>query len=119
MCAVMGQQSEEERAQHTSLGGPCVQRDGAGGVGGDADPNDLWCPHPTASCTGRCRVPAGVSWTKKTATFQFFITDHHHQLYSSKQKNHHLLFSTTSPHRYRGRPGELSTSITPDDVLLR
>ncbi len=28
-CAVMGQQSEEEGAQHTSLGGPCVQCDGA------------------------------------------------------------------------------------------
>ncbi len=25
----MGQQSEEEGAQHTSLGGPCVQCDGA------------------------------------------------------------------------------------------
>ncbi len=29
-CAVVGQQSEEEGAQHTSLGGPCVQCDGAG-----------------------------------------------------------------------------------------
>ncbi len=28
----MGQQSEEEGAQHTSLGGPCVQCDGAGCV---------------------------------------------------------------------------------------
>ncbi len=31
-CAVVGQQSEEEGAQHTSLGGPCVQCDGAGCV---------------------------------------------------------------------------------------
>ncbi len=31
-CAVMGQQSEEEGAQHTSLGSPCVQCDGAGCV---------------------------------------------------------------------------------------
>ncbi len=31
----MGQQSEEEGAQHTSLGGPCVQCDGAGCVNAD------------------------------------------------------------------------------------
>ncbi len=31
-CAVVGQQSEEEGAQHASLGGPCVQCDGAGCV---------------------------------------------------------------------------------------
>ncbi len=31
-CAVVGQQSEEEGAQHTSLGGPCVQCDGVGCV---------------------------------------------------------------------------------------
>ncbi len=31
----MGQQSEEEGAQHTSLGGPCVQWDGAGCVNAD------------------------------------------------------------------------------------
>ncbi len=31
----MGQQSEEEGAQHTSLGGPCVQCDGAGCVTAD------------------------------------------------------------------------------------
>ncbi len=35
----MSQQSEEEGAQHTSLGGPCVQCDGAGCV--TADP---YCP---------------------------------------------------------------------------
>ncbi len=34
-CAVVGQQSEEEGAQHTSLGGPCVQCDGAGCVNAD------------------------------------------------------------------------------------
>ncbi len=33
--AVMGQQSEEEGAQHASLGGPCVQFDGAGCVTAD------------------------------------------------------------------------------------
>ncbi len=31
----MGQQSEEEGAQHTSFGGPCVQCDGAGCVTAD------------------------------------------------------------------------------------
>ncbi len=31
----MGQQSEEEGAQHTSLGRPCVQCDGAGCVNAD------------------------------------------------------------------------------------
>ncbi len=31
----MGQQSEKEGAQHTSLGGPCVQCDGAGCVTAD------------------------------------------------------------------------------------
>ncbi len=41
-CAVMGQQSEEEGAQHTSLGGPCVQCDGAGCV--TADPYCLRSP---------------------------------------------------------------------------
>ncbi len=41
-CAVMGQQSEEEGAQHTSLGGPCVQCDGAGFV--TADPYCLRSP---------------------------------------------------------------------------
>ncbi len=34
-CAVVGQQSEEEMAQHTSLGGTCVQCDGAGCVNAD------------------------------------------------------------------------------------
>ncbi len=38
----MGQQSEEEGAQHTSLGGPCVQCDGAGCV--TADPYCLRSP---------------------------------------------------------------------------
>ncbi len=38
----MGQQSEEEEAQHTSLGGPCVQCDGAGCV--NADPYCLRSP---------------------------------------------------------------------------
>ncbi len=41
-CAVVGQQSEEEGAQHTSLGGPCVQCDGAGCV--TADPYCLRSP---------------------------------------------------------------------------
>ncbi len=39
----MGQQSEEEGAQHTALGGPCVQCDGAGCV--TADP---YCLRPVA-----------------------------------------------------------------------
>ncbi len=38
----MGQQSEEEGPQHTSLGGPCVQCDGAGCV--NADPYCLRSP---------------------------------------------------------------------------
>ncbi len=38
----MGQQSEEEGAQHTSLGGPCVQCDGAGCI--TADPYCLRSP---------------------------------------------------------------------------
>ncbi len=38
----MGQQSEEEGAQHISLGGPCVQCDGAGCV--NADPYCLRSP---------------------------------------------------------------------------
>ncbi len=38
----MGQQSEEEGGQHTSLGGPCVQCDGAGCV--TADPYCLRSP---------------------------------------------------------------------------
>ncbi len=38
----MGQQSEEEGAQHTSLGGPCVQCDGPGCV--TADPYCLRSP---------------------------------------------------------------------------
>ncbi len=41
-CAVMGQQSEEEGAQHTSLGGPCVQCDGAGCVTAPARPIYEW-----------------------------------------------------------------------------
>ncbi len=41
-CVVVGQQSEEEGAQHTSLGGPCVQCDGAGCV--NADPYCLRSP---------------------------------------------------------------------------
>ncbi len=41
-CAVVGQQGEEEGAQHTSLGGPCVQCDGAGCV--TADPYCLRSP---------------------------------------------------------------------------
>ncbi len=41
-CAVVGQQSEEEGAQHTSLGDPCVQCDGAGCV--NADPYCLRSP---------------------------------------------------------------------------
>ncbi len=39
---VVGQQSEEEGAQHTSLGDPCVQCDGAGCV--NADPHCLRSP---------------------------------------------------------------------------
>ncbi len=39
----MGQQGEEEGAQHTSLGGPCVQCDGAGCVT-TADPYCLRSP---------------------------------------------------------------------------
>ena len=38
----MGQQGEEEGAQHTSLGGPRVQGDGAGCAA--ADPHCLRCP---------------------------------------------------------------------------
>ncbi|KAI3364103.1 hypothetical protein L3Q82_010929 [Scortum barcoo] len=41
-CAVVGQQSEEEGAQHTSLRGPRVQCGDAGCV--PADPNCLWSP---------------------------------------------------------------------------
>lgn len=39
----VGQQGEEEGAQHTSLGGPCVQGDGTGCVA--ADPYCLWSLH--------------------------------------------------------------------------
>ncbi len=56
-CAVVGQQSEEEGAQHTSLGGPCVQCDGAGCV--TADPYCLRSESPTASCTAMYWAPAG------------------------------------------------------------
>ncbi len=48
----MGQQSEEEGAQHTFLGGGRVQCDGAGCVTAD-----LYClrsPSQEASCTERC-----------------------------------------------------------------
>ncbi len=56
-CAVMGQQSEEEGAQHTSLGGTCVQCDGAGCV--TADPEVSRSESPTASCTATYWDPAG------------------------------------------------------------
>lgn len=41
-CAIMGQQCEEKGAQHTSLGGPCVQCHGAGSVAKDM--HCLWSP---------------------------------------------------------------------------
>ncbi len=48
----MGQQSEEEGAQHTSLGGPCVQCDGAGCVTADPLlPEVSRSESPTTSCT--------------------------------------------------------------------
>ncbi len=59
-CAVVGQQSEEEGAQHTSLGGPCVQCDGAGCV--TADPYCLRSPGQKVQqpvCTATYWAPAG------------------------------------------------------------
>ena len=40
--AVMGQQGEQEGAQHTALGSPGVQCDGSGGLA--TDTYSLWSP---------------------------------------------------------------------------
>ncbi len=59
-CAVVGQQSEEEGAQHTSLGGPCVQCDGAGCVYyRPVLPEVSRSESPTAKCTATYWAPAG------------------------------------------------------------
>ncbi len=52
----MGQQSEEEGAQYTSLGGPCVQCDGAGCVKSPSQEVQQYGVIFTAKCRERILV---------------------------------------------------------------